>query len=280
MTQAQLAKACGLTQSVVARIESKRARPQIDTLYKMLAALGCTLQVAGLTPYKRKKAPPSRSSREGASSFGGLCGGLGAAMGVCGGKIAGLGRLECDAALFVVALAEGKVEAAHHPVGRPGQAVFGAKYLDGVRHTRVCILCQKYPDGPPVGKGTAGLFGTHHPGSALSSVSNRHPPCFRCPNGKRGFPPFSMVADRNQDTQKVMTTPRRMTPVSITAASSDFPGPAFTPTKNMVIIAMRVGNRPLQGTKLLVRMAISRSLGESMIRQPTIPQRCIQSPYI
>ena len=45
MTQAQLAKACGLTQSVVARIESKRARPQIDTLYKMLAALGCTLQV-------------------------------------------------------------------------------------------------------------------------------------------------------------------------------------------------------------------------------------------
>ena len=45
MTQAQLAKACGLTQSVVARIESKRARPQIDTLYKILAALGCTLQV-------------------------------------------------------------------------------------------------------------------------------------------------------------------------------------------------------------------------------------------
>ena len=42
---AQLAKACGLTQSVVARIESKRARPQIDTLYKILAALGCTLQV-------------------------------------------------------------------------------------------------------------------------------------------------------------------------------------------------------------------------------------------
>lgn len=80
-----------------------------------------------------------------------------------------------------------------------------------------------------------------------------------------------MVADRSRDTQKVMTTPRRMTPVSITAASSDFPGPAFTPTKNMLIIAMRVGNRPLQGTKLLVRMAISRSLGESMIRQPTIP---------
>ena len=41
--------------------------------------------------------------------------------------------------------------------------------------------------------------------------------------------------------------------------------------KNMVMMAMRVGNRPLQGTKLLVMMAISRSRGESMIRQPTTP---------
>ncbi len=31
------------------------------------------------------------------------------------------------------------------------------------------------------------------------------------------------------------------------------------------------GNLPLQGTKLLVIMAIRRSLGESMIRQPTMP---------
>lgn len=45
MSQADLARACGLAQSAIARIESKRARPQIDTLYKILAALGCTLQV-------------------------------------------------------------------------------------------------------------------------------------------------------------------------------------------------------------------------------------------
>ncbi len=45
MTQAELAQASGLTQSVIARIESKKARPQIDTLYKVLDALGCTLQV-------------------------------------------------------------------------------------------------------------------------------------------------------------------------------------------------------------------------------------------
>lgn len=45
MTQQELAKAAGLTQPVIARLESKRARPQIDTLYRVLNALGCTLQV-------------------------------------------------------------------------------------------------------------------------------------------------------------------------------------------------------------------------------------------
>ena len=39
----------------------------------------------------------------------------------------------------------------------------------------------------------------------------------------------------------------------------------------MVMMAIRVGKRPLQGTKLLVMMAISRSLGLSMMRQPTTP---------
>ena len=37
------------------------------------------------------------------------------------------------------------------------------------------------------------------------------------------------------------------------------------------MIAIRVGNRPLQGTKLLVMVAISRSRGESIMRQPTTP---------
>ena len=35
---------------------------------------------------------------------------------------------------------------------------------------------------------------------------------------------------------------------------------------------MRVGKRPLQGTKALVRMAMSRSRGLWMIRQPMTPQ--------
>ena len=41
--------------------------------------------------------------------------------------------------------------------------------------------------------------------------------------------------------------------------------------KNMVRTAKIVGNLPLQGTRLLVSMAIRRSLGESMIRQPVTP---------
>jgi len=45
MTQKDLAKASGLTQSVIARIESKASRPQIDTLCKLLAALGCELSI-------------------------------------------------------------------------------------------------------------------------------------------------------------------------------------------------------------------------------------------
>lgn len=36
--------------------------------------------------------------------------------------------------------------------------------------------------------------------------------------------------------------------------------------------------RPLQGTKLFVKIAIKRSLGESIIRQPTIPAALHPNP--
>ena len=39
----------------------------------------------------------------------------------------------------------------------------------------------------------------------------------------------------------------------------------------MAIRLIMVGKRPLQGTKLLVRMAMSRSRGLSMMRQPVTP---------
>ena len=45
LTQKELAEATQLTQSVIARLESKRAVPQLDTLLKVVSALGCDLQI-------------------------------------------------------------------------------------------------------------------------------------------------------------------------------------------------------------------------------------------
>ena len=47
--------------------------------------------------------------------------------------------------------------------------------------------------------------------------------------------------------------------------------PPDTPIKNIVITDISMGNLPLQGTKLFVSIASSRSLGESIILQPTTP---------
>lgn len=45
LTQKELASAASLTQSVIARLESKKATPQLDTLLKVASALGCSLEV-------------------------------------------------------------------------------------------------------------------------------------------------------------------------------------------------------------------------------------------
>ena len=45
MTQKELAKASSFTQSVIARLESKKATPQLDTLLKVASALGCDIAV-------------------------------------------------------------------------------------------------------------------------------------------------------------------------------------------------------------------------------------------
>lgn len=80
-----------------------------------------------------------------------------------------------------------------------------------------------------------------------------------------------MVTERILDITRVMKIPRRIIPDRIPADKIVENDPVAPPIKNMVIIAIMVGKRPLQGTKLLVIIAISRSLGESIIRQPTIP---------
>jgi hypothetical protein len=69
-----------------------------------------------------------------------------------------------------------------------------------------------------------------------------------------------------------------MTPARISVEIMDWNGPDTAAAKNMVMTAIRVGNRPLQGTKLLVRIAIRRSRGESMIRHPITPQALHPNP--
>ena len=43
--QCDLAQACGLDQSVIARFESKKHAPQLDTIVKIAAALDCEITV-------------------------------------------------------------------------------------------------------------------------------------------------------------------------------------------------------------------------------------------
>ena len=49
MTQKDLAQAANLTQPVIARLENKKATPQLDTLLKVAVALGCDLKVVRVT---------------------------------------------------------------------------------------------------------------------------------------------------------------------------------------------------------------------------------------
>ena len=45
LTQRELAKAAKLAQPAIARLESKKVMPQLDTLLKVAATLGCDLAV-------------------------------------------------------------------------------------------------------------------------------------------------------------------------------------------------------------------------------------------
>ena len=72
------------------------------------------------------------------------------------------------------------------------------------------------------------------------------------------------------ETKKVVIIPNKINPVSSKEEKKVVCMLLLVPIKNMVIMAIKVGNRPLQVTKLLVSMARSRSRFESIIRQPTI----------
>ena len=70
----------------------------------------------------------------------------------------------------------------------------------------------------------------------------------------------------------------KITNVKIVMLNKEVIIPVFEPIKNIVINAINVGKRPLQGTNTLVKIAIKRSRGESIILQPVTPQALHPKP--
>ena len=90
--------------------------------------------------------------------------------------------------------------------------------------------------------------------------------------------------DRTQNAQEHVLVagfsniPEIIRSVNTKAADKDEKNPAALLTKNIPITAIRIGNLPLQGTRLFVIIAIIRSLLESIIRQPTTPAALHPNP--
>lgn len=83
--------------------------------------------------------------------------------------------------------------------------------------------------------------------------------------------PFKTVLDKIFDTINIIIIPNNITPNKISAEATPLNAGAIFPTKNIDIIVINVGKRPLHGTKLLVRIAINLSRGESIILVPITP---------
>lgn len=95
--------------------------------------------------------------------------------------------------------------------------------------------------------------------------------------------PFNIVLDRKKEVRSVIPTPRSMNKVKIKAVVreeriGEREEHALPPIKKKEISKRSVGKRPLHGTNAFVKIAIRRSLGESMIRQPTTPAALQPNP--
>ena len=80
--------------------------------------------------------------------------------------------------------------------------------------------------------------------------------------------PFKKVFERSFDIINVVIIPSRIMDVKNSELINGF---ALLKIKNMVIMDINIGNLPLQGIKLLVKIAISLSLLESIILAPITP---------
>lgn len=90
--------------------------------------------------------------------------------------------------------------------------------------------------------------------------------------------PFKIVLESSCEIQKVVKTPRITVAANKIAERKLPPKLTELPTKNIVIIEIKIGKRPLHGTKLFVKIAINYSLGEFIMRVPTIPAALQPNP--
>lgn len=77
---------------------------------------------------------------------------------------------------------------------------------------------------------------------------------------------------------KVKNTPSNIIKSTVKVESKEPVNPPHKPAIKILEIVIKKGNLPLQGTKLLVSIAISFSLGESIIRHPTTPAALQPNP--
>lgn len=87
-----------------------------------------------------------------------------------------------------------------------------------------------------------------------------------------------MVLDNSLEMMRVKKMPNKMTQITAIVEIIEALKPCILPAMKMVLMAIKKGNLPLHGTKLLVNIAINLSRGESMIRHPTQPAALQPNP--
>ena len=91
--------------------------------------------------------------------------------------------------------------------------------------------------------------------------------------------PFNIVLDKIKELINVIITPKTTKATTINAATIELAlSDAKVPPTKIIDNAIKVGNLPLQGTKLLVNIAINLSLGESIILQAITPAALHPNP--
>ena len=92
--------------------------------------------------------------------------------------------------------------------------------------------------------------------------------------------PLRTVRDSTAETINVTTTPIITTITKEPAAARDAKTGGNEAVTKIVASIIRVGKRPLQGMKLLVRIAISRSCDESITRAAMTPAALPPNPML